>query len=194
MAIPSTEISGLVEAYLAAHPDEADRIALLAEAIAGGGDVTSRTVAPGHVTTGAFLLDADGRLLQIAHKALGRWLNPGGHCEPDDASLPEAALRELTEETGIPARDIELLPEANGGALLDIDVHLIPANPAKGEPEHWHYDFRFAFRLTGAGPIDLQVEEVDGHRWVPVPEAELGIAAAKLSDSWLRQKGVAANM
>ncbi|WP_406403626.1 NUDIX domain-containing protein [Streptomyces sp. NBC_00879] len=44
-----------------------------------------------------------GRVLHIKHRALNRWLLPGGHLEPDDTSLLAAAQRELTEETGIPA-------------------------------------------------------------------------------------------
>jgi len=37
------------------------------------------------------------------HQKLGRWLPPGGHCEPNE--LPDdAALREVYEETGIVAK------------------------------------------------------------------------------------------
>lgn len=28
---------------------------------------------------------------------------------------------------------------------IDINVHLIPVNPHKREPEHLHYDFRYLF-------------------------------------------------
>lgn len=172
MAISGDQISSVVGAYLDAFPEERARLAFFLDALDGvgpGGDVTARSVLPGHVTTGALVLDADGRLLQIAHKALGRWLNPGGHCEPGDVDLPGAALRELAEETGIASGGVVLLGSEDG-VPVDVDVHAIPANDAKGEPDHWHFDFRYAFRLVGDGSVVLQEDEVDGFRWVPLSE------------------------
>jgi hypothetical protein len=69
------------------------------------------------------------------------------------------------------------------GLPLAIDAHEIPANPARDEPAHWHFDFRYAFRLVGddTEAIALQVEEVDGYRWVPLAEAELGQDEARLA-------------
>ena len=49
-------------------------------------------------------------------------------------------------------------------------LRAIPANDAKGEPDHWHFDFRYAFRLVGDGAVRLQEDEVDGFRWVPLSE------------------------
>ena len=174
MAISTKQISDQLDAYLAAHPDETVRVAALVDAVRRGGELTARDVLPGHVTTGAFLLDGDGRVIQIGHRSLGRWLNPGGHCEVGDVSLVDAALRELTEETGIALGEISLLTSdpARRDAPFDVDVHFIPANEKKGEPGHLHYDFRYAFRLSGSGAVVLQEDEVDGHRWVTI--AELG--------------------
>lgn len=184
MAIFPEEINAVTAAYLIEYPNEAERLAPLLGAIKPvgirSGALPHRKTLPGHVTTGALLLDDEGRLLQIAHKALGRWLNPGGHCESQDTSLPEAALRELVEETGIPAHAIELLAQP-GGLPIDIDIHPIPANPAKDEPGHWHYDFRYVFRLTGSSAVDLQEDEVDGHRWIPASDIEAGQLAEKLA-------------
>jgi hypothetical protein len=62
---------------------------------------------------------------------------------------------------------------------VDIDLHTIPANPAKGEPEHWHADFRFVFWVAEPR-IRVQYEEVDGYAWRPREDAPTGKLAAKL--------------
>ncbi|MFE9098430.1 NUDIX hydrolase [Streptomyces sp. NPDC007264] len=114
----------------------------------------------GHVTAGAILADPAGRVLHVRHLALNRWLLPGGHTEANDVSLLAAAQRELTEETGIPASVV--IPA--GHRPLHIDAPRIPANTAKGEPEHRHFDFRFLFR-TSADVVELQTEEVTAAAW-----------------------------
>jgi 8-oxo-dGTP pyrophosphatase MutT (NUDIX family) len=180
--VSDAEIRRLVAAYLDLHPDQAERLRPCTDALREAEHLTDRGTLPGHVTTGAFVVDADGRLLQIAHKSLGRWLNPGGHTEPEDATLADAARRELREETGLGDEHVTLLGDP--GLPLAIDAHRIPANPAKGEPEHWHFDFRYAFRLNGkaaATDVELQLDEVSDHRWIPFDQAELGQDTARLA-------------
>ena len=75
-------------------------------------------------------------VLLVFHRKLDRWLQPGGHIEPGDESVFAAAVREAREETGVVEFDAPL-----GDAILDLDVHPIPA--FGDEPAHVHYDVRF---------------------------------------------------
>ncbi|MFG2398334.1 NUDIX hydrolase [Streptomyces lydicus] len=76
----------------------------------------------GHLTASALVIDpAAGRVLLTLHRKLEMWLQMGGHCEPEDASLADAALREAREESGI-ARGLTLLP----GGPVRLDLHRTP--------------------------------------------------------------------
>ncbi|GHC72070.1 NUDIX hydrolase [Streptomyces flavofungini] len=160
MPITTAHIRTTLDDYLNARPDDKPLLAPLAELLDGGADLTSRKEFRGHVTAGAILADPDGRILHIRHRALNRWLLPGGHLEPEDTDLLTAARRELTEETGIPAS--AAIPASR--LPIHIDAHPIPANPAKEEPGHHHFDFRFLFR-TVADVVELQTEEVTAAAW-----------------------------
>jgi 8-oxo-dGTP pyrophosphatase MutT (NUDIX family) len=96
---------------------------------------------PGHVTASAFVLSPDaGSLLLILHGKLHRWLQPGGHVDPDDLDVLAAARREVAEEVGL--LEVPLSPLTSG--IVDVDVHVIPAR--KADPEHRHFDVRFLFQ------------------------------------------------
>lgn len=113
---------------------------------------------PGHFTSSGFVASPDGRcLLLIHHGRLGRWLQPGGHIEPDDSTVETAARREVAEETGI--SDLAGV----GSGLLRIHAHPIP--PRAEEPSHTHIDLALGFIAEGfdIGPID----EVLDAAWVP---------------------------
>ncbi|NUK92127.1 NUDIX domain-containing protein [Streptomyces lunaelactis] len=160
MPITPDEIREALNDYLDVHPDEKWRLAPIPELPDADADIASRKEFHGHVTAGAILADPAGRILHIHHRALNRWLLPGGHLEPEDRSLLAAAQRELTEETGIVASVV--IPA--GHRPLHIDAHHIPANPTKHEPDHRHFDFRYLFR-TSADVIELQTEEVTAAAW-----------------------------
>ncbi|MER8099977.1 NUDIX hydrolase [Kitasatospora sp. NPDC094016] len=164
MTITPEHICDTIGSYVDQHPEDKAGLAVVLALLDQGADVTSRKEFRGHATAGVVLVDNDGRALFIRHVALGRWLTPGGHLEPEDSTLSGAALRELTEETGIPAESVALAyPEP-----VHIDVHPIPANPNKGEPDHQHFDFRYVFRLLDGAAVTLQEEEVSGYTWGPL--------------------------
>ncbi|MEP6963752.1 MAG: NUDIX hydrolase, partial [Acidobacteriota bacterium] len=93
------------------------------------------------------------------HKRLNRWLQMGGHIEPGDRTLLDAALREAREESGL--EGVRPL----SAAIFDLDVHAIPAR--KDEPEHFHYDVRFLLEADPAEALVVSAESRDV-AWVPL--------------------------
>ncbi|GLX51657.1 NUDIX hydrolase [Streptomyces hygroscopicus subsp. hygroscopicus] len=128
----------------------------------------------GHVTASALVIDPErGRVLLTLHRKLRMWLQMGGHCEPGDATVAAAALREATEESGMAG--LTLLP----GGPVRLDRHPIPS------PCHWHYDVQYA-ALAPSGAVEAISDESLDLRWFPYDEVA-GVA----DDSVVRLLAVA---
>jgi 8-oxo-dGTP pyrophosphatase MutT (NUDIX family) len=118
---------------------------------------------PGHITASCFIVDpVSRRVLLHHHRRLDRWLQMGGHVEPDESTL-DAALREGVEESGL--HDLELLRND----VIDLDVHDIPAG--KGEPEHAHFDVRYVARTSRPHTIIVDRAESNELSWVELDRA-----------------------
>jgi 8-oxo-dGTP pyrophosphatase MutT (NUDIX family) len=62
----------------------------------------SRDCRPDHLTASLLVVDTSRtHVLLGLHRKVGLWLQFGGHLEASDASIPDAALREACEESGL---------------------------------------------------------------------------------------------
>jgi 8-oxo-dGTP pyrophosphatase MutT (NUDIX family) len=140
-------------------PDESQIVSRFVEFLSANPDCFERSLQTGHVTGSAWLVDASGlHVLLTHHKKLGMWIQLGGHAD-GDGDILRVALREAREESGL----VSIEPVSP--KIFDIDVHQIPARP--NEPEHLHWDVRYALRATGEEECTPS-EESHELRWVEI--------------------------
>jgi 8-oxo-dGTP pyrophosphatase MutT (NUDIX family) len=149
------KLGELVEGYLAKHPDERSGLGVLLGQVAAGENLISRTNYTGHVTTSGLILSPDHKkVLLIYHPTFERWMQPGGHLEPEDAGPWAGAERESLEETGFKIG--RRLWKADHLPFL-IESHLVPTKPPKNEPEHYHHSFWYGFVAESE---ELKLEDI----------------------------------
>ena len=108
---------------------------------------------PVHVPASGLVVGPRGTLLHL-HRRLRRWLQPGGHLEKGE-SPPEAATREVAEETGL----VACHPDG-GPLLLRLDVH----RAGKGLG-HTHLDLCYLLVAPDEDPAPGQGESPDVSWW-----------------------------
>lgn len=144
-------------------------------------DGMERACFPDHVTAGVVVLSADlDHVLLNLHRKARRWFHFGGHCEPLDATLADAARREGLEESGLATLDLDPVP-------IHLDEHAVEFCDSRGTVHH--LDVRFT-ALAPAGATHATSEESLDVRWWPVAalpddlEDEMHELIAAARDRW----------
>ncbi len=140
-AAPSPSQAALAQAYLAlldARPD-----------------ATLRSCAPGHLTASALVFSQDlSHVALVLHGIVGAWIQAGGHLEPSDASLADAAAREVREELGLDVAPV---------GPVTLDVHPITC---RGYTEQTrHFDVRFVARAPQGAELTCSDESREVAWW-----------------------------
>jgi len=161
-----TSALSFLQEWAPKDPEDVGRRDLFADYLTHHDDGLSRSCRPAHLTASVVIVDpAENAVLLVLHRKVGRWLQPGGHCELGDATLAGAALREAREETGI--SELHLASDKP----LDLDVH---AAPCTSDPATNHYDVRF-LALTHRAPNPGPQREVIASQWFPLDEPPSGL-------------------
>ena len=135
-----------------------------------GNNQFCRSNLDGHmVGSGVLIHRPTQRILMNHHKILDKWLCFGGHAD-GEKNMIEVAQREVIEESGI--HNIR----QTSTNIFDIDVHNIPNNPKKKEPEHIHYDVCYLFETKDEN-FHISNESVD-LKWCNLQDAYSLIAPA----------------
>jgi 8-oxo-dGTP pyrophosphatase MutT (NUDIX family) len=118
----------------------------------------SRDSGPHHATASSVVFDETlTRTLLVFHGKGRFWVQPGGHMEDGDASVTDAALRELREETGIAA-----VPPAP--LVYDLDHHALSSSFGRCAS---HFDIGVAMIADPELSLTVSDESADV-RWWPV--------------------------
>ena len=149
------------------------------ELLATGPRSVLPTVAGPHLTASALVVDVDGRVLLCLHGRIGKWVQMGGHCEPGDATLGAAALREAREESGIDGLEISAAP-------IGLDVHPVTCRLGPSV----HYDVRYAV-LAPPGAVPVVSSESKDLAWftpdaLPAPLADGVVPLIEPALAWAR--------
>jgi 8-oxo-dGTP pyrophosphatase MutT (NUDIX family) len=171
----------LIDDYARRWPDEAAVVERFRTFVDAHPRCFERDCWTGHVTGSAWVTNHAGdAVLLTHHKKLDRWLQLGGHSDGDPDPLA-VARREAEEEGG-------LAVVAVWQQIFDLDVHEIPAR--KGDPAHYHYDVRFAFRPIGSEAFAVSEESHD-LAWVPIAGLDAltdETSMLRMAGKWLAQK------
>jgi hypothetical protein len=100
------------------------------------------------------------RELQIGHLTGSAWIVDQDLTHTDMLS---ASWREAREESGL--QNLRLLVPN----IFDLDIHTIPAR--NKEPEHFHYDIRYAFQADRHAPLTVSSESRE-LAWVALDKIE----------------------
>jgi 8-oxo-dGTP pyrophosphatase MutT (NUDIX family) len=164
----------LLRAYAPSDIGERRMLASMIQFATTHEDCCERSLATGHMTGSAWVVDLDQtHVLLTHHRKLNRWLQMGGHAD-GDSDLLAVALREAREESGLTR--LEVLQQTP----FDVDVHEIPERGT--EPRHFHYDVRFLLQADRREPLVVS-EESHALAWLPLRELA---AQTDLEDSLAR--------
>lgn len=177
-----------LQKYAEKHPEQKITADRMLDFVRSTPHCFERSHAAGHMTGSAWLLNHAGdKALLTLHHNLQRWMQTGGHADGDPDTL-RVALKEAEEESGITG----IVPICE--EIFDIDIHLIPARPAKGESAHYHYDVRYLLRAPHEQyAISHESDDLD---WWSAEDfatraAELDASVLRMAELWMQQKAPA---
>jgi 8-oxo-dGTP pyrophosphatase MutT (NUDIX family) len=151
----------VLEGWTAPDADQESRRLAYVAHLRAQPDGCAKACFPDHLTAGALVLSPEGdRVLLNLHRKARRWFAFGGHLEPGDASLADAALREGTEESGLSGLTIDPEP-------VHLSLHEVTFCDPRGTVRH--LDVRFLARL-GASSTPVVSDESLDLRWFPVDD------------------------
>ncbi len=122
---------------------------------------------------GAVIVDERGRVLALERSDFrGAWQFPQGGLEKGEKPL-EGILREVKEETGLPARALKLLTRYPGLLAYELPLKAQSKKTGMGQVQYW---FFFAMKKPSPDVRRPPSKEFRAARWVPFDKVVAGVA------------------
>lgn len=153
--------------------EEADLARAAHESLQSGVLTVLRADGPHHLTVSCLLvagLPHDPAIALGLHVRSGQWRQLGGHVDPGDASLREAAARELAEEAGVVVEGTTAASSGTAGpdsvrlSPIPLAVRQFPVGTAQCEA---HVDILFAARAPRRLPLQTTDAGIARVGWWP---------------------------
>lgn len=140
-------------------------------------DLYSRAF-PAHLTASAWVVNhGRDKALMAFHNIYKSWSWLGGHAD-GEKDLPEVALREVREESGVSSARL-VSPDIFSVEILTVDGH-----EKRGEfvSSHLHLNVTYLIEADENDPLFVKADENSAVRWFALSQA-----SAASTEPWMRQ-------
>jgi 8-oxo-dGTP pyrophosphatase MutT (NUDIX family) len=181
-----TDLKHIVDDYLLFFPNDKSKLALFRKQLGGNQNVLDRHNFLGHITCSGFVFTKDfNKVLLVHHRALQKWLQPGGHMDAGETNPLATARREVVEETGVVIDRYIPLSSENKLIPIYFGEYDIPRNIEKSEPNHYHHDLCYVF-IAASEDVSHKSDEVTAAKWFSLTDNE----TSNITDGLARIKSV----
>jgi 8-oxo-dGTP pyrophosphatase MutT (NUDIX family) len=166
----------VVKKYLDIFPQDEPKLQLLLQQIDNNEALDDRNNFTGHIAGDAVIFSPDlKKVLLVFHKRYGVWIQPGGHWDKGEDGPWLTASREAEEETGLNnLKRVDITDDFR--VPLHIATGPVPASPERGEPDHWHHDFRYGY-IAESEDLPANTDSgIGGIKWLPIERIEVSAA------------------
>ena len=171
-------LTSVLKTYHPWNRQEEQDIAEILRRLEQGEELYTRDNAAAHLTVSAWVVTPDRTQVLLAyHHIYDSWAWLGGHAD-GERDLLAVALREVREESGIPATPVS-------EDILSVEILPVSGHEKRGEylPSHLHLNVTFLLEADPNAPIRPKEDENSRVGWFCTEDA---LAAS--SEPWIRDR------